>query len=131
MKKKIILFLIIMMLGMIKVNAAERVMGFYHIKTSSFEINTVAREKTTYSVPKVKAQQVSTSLNDPCSSCYLLLRMYRGTDFFALGSTIKLGQEKSFVGHDGSASPGTFNLAAMRADFTLLETKAKIKWIYD
>lgn len=133
MKKTILATLLLMLCFAFadNVDAAYRDMGFYHIPNNSWEINSVTRTKTTYSIPKAKAIEVSTSLTDPCSSCKLGVRMYQGSDWFALGSTLKLNEEKSFIGHDGSASPGTFQLGATRVDFTLLETKAKIRWTYD
>ncbi len=113
------------------VHAASRNMGFYHIPNNSWEINTVERTKTTYYIPKVEALAVATSWTNPCSSCKLGVRMYQGSDWFALGSTLQLGEEKTFIGHDGSQNPGTYNLGATRVDFTLLETTATIKWTYD
>lgn len=113
-----------------KVNAASVNVYFDKIPNTSWQKKGNIT-KTTYYIPKVKALSVSTSLTNPCNSCKLGVRMYRGNDWYALGSQLKLGQEISFIGHDGSQNPGSYELGATRTDFTLLKTQATLKWTYD
>ncbi|NLC47995.1 MAG: hypothetical protein GX758_01365 [Tenericutes bacterium] len=139
MNKKIELFItlifVFMFVGTINVNAVSKEVTISKIGTSGFAFASSSNNatKTTYSIPKIKATAVSTALTDPCSSCILAVRTYETDEsgWYALGSTIKLNQEKSFIGHDGSASPGTYKLGAQRADFTILKTTATFYWTYD
>ncbi len=113
------------------VNASSQVeIYFDKIPNTSWQIKGNVVKKT-YSIPKVKALSVSTKLTNPCDSCKLGVRMYSDSDWFALGSQLKLGQEINFIGHDGSQNPGKYQLGATRTDFTLLNTKATLKWTYD
>lgn len=137
MKKKFkLLFsilIIVMIFEMTSVKAASKNYDIEKIGTSSFTLGDNSATKTTYSIPKIKATKVYTTLTNPCGSCVLAVRIYdaNSSDWFALGSTIKLNQEKTFIGHDGSANPGTYELGAERVDFTLLKTNARFYWTYD
>ena len=111
-------------------NALDVEIYFDKIPNTSWQIKGNVVKKT-YSIPKVKALSVSTKLTNPCDSCKLGVRMYSDSDWFALGSQLKLGQEINFIGHDGSQNPGKYQLGATRTDFTLLNTKATLKWTYD
>lgn len=79
------------------VNASSQVeIYFDKIPNTSWQIKGNVVKKT-YSIPKVKALSVSTKLTNPCDSCKLGVRMYSDSDWFALGSQLKLGQEINFI----------------------------------
>lgn len=108
-------------------------MGFcvYNIEYSGFRTGPSAL-KTTWNYQKVKVEDASTSWTNPCTNCQFIIRVRKSTgDEFALGSTIKLYQEKSFINHEGAATPGTYALKFQRADFTLLKTMIGVFWTYN
>ena len=69
-----------------------------------------------------------TSLTDPCYDCKMGFKPFDSSGNAFTGQTLVLGQTKTFVGHDGSSRPETYNMGVMREDFTLLKTFVVFWW---
>lgn len=102
-------------------------LGLTEIERGTFK-HTSNFVKEVWGDQSVNLHTVHTSMTDPCNDCKMGFKPFDTNGNAFTGQTLVRGQTKTFVGHDGSSRPATYNLGVMREDFTLLKTFAGFLW---
>lgn len=87
--------------------------------------------KTTWSNQTITITAASTKQTSDCTECTYAARVFDpNNNQGVLGSTIKKGQTRTFLGSNAS-SPGQFNVMIQRVGFSLWNNTVSGYWTYD
>ena len=117
----------------IGVKAAESVyLCVQHVIEMSDYTTLVKKTKKETGDQSVNLVKAYTSMTNPCPNCEIMFRVKNTSSGYSSSVIIlKSGQTKTFSRNDATIyGPGTYELQAKRADFSLLKTAADFIWYY-
>ncbi|CDE38086.1 unknown [Mycoplasma sp. CAG:472] len=87
--------------------------------------------KTNWNKQTIFLERASTSMTNPCPKCQIGFKLKDSDNNYYSGRAVVMGETDTFPCTDGCLKPGNYQLYALRADFTLLDTEADFIWTFN